>query len=191
MEKQTGTQAETSLVDKDCNSGCTGNWGSSVEAGVERKGIQREGFSLKVIQAAGRIQAEGASGGLAARVGSAHRKLEDIHAAAQWLIERGSRARGGPRRPVVTAESFPFYVSFFLFLFLFLFLLLFLFFFSCTPGKWKFSGQVANLSSSCDLCHSSTHAGSLTHGATAGTPIVAGSCGVLYTRVRKEATYTF
>ena len=39
MEKRTGTQAETNLVNEDSDRGHRGNWGSSVLAGVERKGV--------------------------------------------------------------------------------------------------------------------------------------------------------
>ena len=34
---------------------------------------------------------------------------------------------------------------------------------SCSHGIWKFPGQGSNLSHSCDLCHSCSNTGSLTH----------------------------
>ena len=43
-------------------------------------------------------------------------------------------------------------------------------FFGCIHGIWKFLGQEVNLSHSCDLYHSCSNAGSLTHRATVGTP---------------------
>ena len=57
-------------------------------------------------------------------------------------------------------------------LFLFLVpLFIYFFFFRCTRGIWNFPGHVLNLSQSCDLCHSCSNAGSLTHGKAVGTTL--------------------
>ena len=49
-------------------------------------------------------------------------------------------------------------------------LFFFFFLFWCGPGVWKSSGQGWNPSWSCNLCHSCSNAGSLTHCTRAGTP---------------------
>jgi len=48
----------------------------------------------------------------------------------------------------------------------------FFFFFGHTHSIYKFPGQGSNLSQSCSLYHSCSNAVSLTHYATAGTPII-------------------
>lgn len=91
MEKQTGTQAETNLVNKDSDRGHRGNWGSSVLAGMERKGTQ------KVILATGRMHS-------LSQAGPGQMELQEawqpesavpaescgyLHAAPLWLFEGG------------------------------------------------------------------------------------------------------
>ena len=55
---------------------------------------------------------------------------------------------------------------------IFFFFFSFSFFFNgCTHGVWKFLGQRLNLSCCCNLCCSCGNTRSLTHCATAGTPV--------------------
>ena len=95
MEKQTGTQAETNLVDEDCNGGLNREL-SGGRGGAEG---DSERMPHKVIQATGRMHTLSQAGSRQREPQEAWRpesampteSCEYLHAPALWLFERCRR----------------------------------------------------------------------------------------------------